>query len=68
MRSPLMYPPSFDGRISLFPSEENVQDYLKWRQSDCKLKPFVRLIHTTVHSDSNLVLRICIQPLDHPSF
>lgn len=30
----LQYPPSFDGRIVLYPSAENVIDYLKWRQAD----------------------------------
>lgn len=30
----LIYPPSFDGRIVLYPSDENLIDYLKWRQAD----------------------------------
>lgn len=30
----LRYPPSFDGRIVLYPSDENLIDYLKWRQAD----------------------------------
>lgn len=30
----LKYPPTFDGRIVLYPSEENIVDYLKWRQAD----------------------------------
>ncbi|CAK1549993.1 unnamed protein product [Leptosia nina] len=30
----LQYPPVFDGRIVLYPSEANVIDYLKWRQAD----------------------------------
>lgn len=30
----LKYPPTFDGRIVLYPSEENLIDYLKWRQAD----------------------------------
>jgi tRNA(His) guanylyltransferase len=30
----LKYPPSFDARIVLYPSEENLKDYLSWRQAD----------------------------------
>ncbi|KAF8823901.1 hypothetical protein HHX47_DHR9000214 [Lentinula edodes] len=31
---PLRYPPSFDGRIVLYPSEQEVRDYFAWRQAD----------------------------------
>lgn len=31
---PLKYPPSFDARIVLYPTEENLRDYLSWRQAD----------------------------------
>lgn len=30
----LKYPPCFDGRIVLYPSDENLRDYLCWRQAD----------------------------------
>ncbi|CAG9566802.1 unnamed protein product [Danaus chrysippus] len=30
----LKYPPTFDGRLVLYPSQENLIDYLKWRQAD----------------------------------
>jgi tRNA(His) guanylyltransferase len=30
----LKYPPSFDARIVLYPSIENLRDYLSWRQAD----------------------------------
>lgn len=30
----LKYPPSFDGRIVLYPTEQNLKDYLSWRQAD----------------------------------
>lgn len=33
----LQYPPSFDGRIVLYPTDENVKDYLAWRQADCHI-------------------------------
>ncbi|TFY62927.1 hypothetical protein EVG20_g6527 [Dentipellis fragilis] len=32
--TPLRYPPSFDGRIVLYPSEKEVRDYFAWRQAD----------------------------------
>lgn len=31
---PLRYPPCFDARIVLYPSDENLRDYLSWRQAD----------------------------------
>ncbi|KAL4631264.1 putative tRNA(His) guanylyltransferase isoform X1 [Arapaima gigas] len=31
----LLYPPSFDGRVVLYPSNRNLRDYLSWRQADC---------------------------------
>lgn len=30
----LLYPPSFDARVVLYPSDENLRDYLSWRQAD----------------------------------
>lgn len=33
---PLLYPPGFDGRVVLYPSNRNLIDYLSWRQADCK--------------------------------
>lgn len=33
----LKYPPSFDARIVIYPSEENLRDYLSWRQADCHI-------------------------------
>jgi len=30
----LRYPPSFDGRIVLYPTEKVVRDYFSWRQAD----------------------------------
>ena len=32
--TPLVYPPCFDGRIVLYPSEREVRDYFAWRQAD----------------------------------
>ncbi|XP_064602562.1 probable tRNA(His) guanylyltransferase [Liolophura sinensis] len=33
----LQYPPSFDGRVIVYPSEQNLRDYLSWRQADCHI-------------------------------
>lgn len=30
----LCYPPSFDARVVLYPSDQNLKDYLSWRQAD----------------------------------
>ncbi|KIJ62911.1 hypothetical protein HYDPIDRAFT_41602 [Hydnomerulius pinastri MD-312] len=32
--TPLRYPPSFDGRIVLYPDERAIRDYFSWRQAD----------------------------------
>ncbi|EDV57987.2 probable tRNA(His) guanylyltransferase [Drosophila erecta] len=34
MQLPLAYAPCFDGRVVLYPSEQNLKDYLSWRQAD----------------------------------
>ncbi|CAH1783898.1 unnamed protein product [Owenia fusiformis] len=33
----LKYPPAFDGRVVLYPSNQNLLDYLSWRQADCHI-------------------------------
>lgn len=30
----LMYPPTFDGRVVIYPTDMNLRDYLSWRQAD----------------------------------
>lgn len=35
--TPLRYPPSFDGRIVLYPTQQEVRDYFAWRQADSKI-------------------------------
>ncbi|XP_043983907.1 probable tRNA(His) guanylyltransferase isoform X2 [Gambusia affinis] len=34
---PLLYPPGFDGRVVLYPTNRNLRDYLSWRQADCHI-------------------------------
>lgn len=33
----LKYPPAFDGRVVLYPTNQNLRDYLSWRQADCHI-------------------------------
>ncbi|XP_021968216.1 tRNA(His) guanylyltransferase isoform X2 [Folsomia candida] len=47
----LLYPPSFDGRIVLYPTDVSLRDYLCWRQADCHIN---NLYNTTFW---NLVLK-----------
>ncbi|OCF45660.1 tRNA(His) guanylyltransferase [Kwoniella heveanensis CBS 569] len=32
--TPLVYPPSFDSRVVLYPGEKEIRDYFGWRQAD----------------------------------
>ena len=32
--TPLQYPPTFDGRLVLYPGKTEVRDYFAWRQAD----------------------------------
>ncbi|KAI7885080.1 tRNA-histidine guanylyltransferase 1 [Lichtheimia hyalospora FSU 10163] len=47
----LQYPPCFDSRVVCYPSNQNLRDYLSWRQADCHIN---NLYNTTfwaiVHS------------------
>lgn len=33
----LEYPPVFDCRVVLYPTDQNLRDYLAWRQADCHI-------------------------------
>lgn len=33
----LKFPPVFDSRIVLYPTDKNLRDYLSWRQADCHI-------------------------------
>lgn len=35
--TPLKYPPFFDGRVVMYPTLQNMKDYLSWRQADCHI-------------------------------
>ncbi|KAA3674028.1 tRNA(His) guanylyltransferase [Paragonimus westermani] len=33
----LLYPPAFDSRVILYPTNRTLRDYLSWRQADCHI-------------------------------
>ncbi|CAH8546048.1 unnamed protein product [Schistosoma haematobium] len=35
--TPLLYPPAFDSRVILYPTNKTLRDYLSWRQVDCHI-------------------------------
>lgn len=43
----LKYPPAFDSRCVLYASEEEIKDYLRWRQVDCHIN---NLYNTTFYA------------------
>ncbi|KAK5865057.1 hypothetical protein PBY51_016252 [Eleginops maclovinus] len=45
---PLLYPPSFDGRVVLYPSNRNLKDYLSWRQADCHVNNLYNTVFWTL--------------------
>ncbi|KAM8733604.1 putative tRNA(His) guanylyltransferase [Acanthopagrus schlegelii] len=45
---PLLYPPSFDGRVVLYPSNRNLRDYLSWRQADCHINNLYNTVFWTL--------------------
>ncbi|XP_041846078.1 probable tRNA(His) guanylyltransferase isoform X2 [Melanotaenia boesemani] len=60
---PLLYPPGFDGRVILYPSNRNLRDYLSWRQADCHINNLYNTVFwalvqkgglTTVQADERL--------------
>jgi tRNA(His) guanylyltransferase len=44
----LKYPPCFDGRAVLYPSEKNIRDYLSWRQADCHINNLYNTVFWTL--------------------
>ncbi|KAM9849924.1 putative tRNA(His) guanylyltransferase [Aulostomus maculatus] len=45
---PLLYPPGFDGRAVLYPSNRNLKDYLSWRQADCHINNLYNTVFWTL--------------------
>lgn len=44
MNTPMKYPPSFDGRLVMYPTPKEVRDYFAWRQAD-SMFPLLTLAH-----------------------
>ena len=65
--TPLKYPPTFDGRIVLYPTNQNLRDYLSWRQADCHINNLYNTCFwTLVHSGLTAVeaeKRLCVSCL-----
>ena len=53
-----LYPPVFDGRTVLYPSNQNIRDYLSWRQADCHIN---NLYNTTFWA---LILKAGLTPVE----
>uniref|UniRef100_A0A8C5MRQ9 tRNA(His) guanylyltransferase n=1 Tax=Leptobrachium leishanense TaxID=445787 RepID=A0A8C5MRQ9_9ANUR len=45
---PILYPPGFDGRVVLYPSDQNLKDYLSWRQTDCHINNLYNTVFWTL--------------------
>ncbi|KAM4586316.1 putative tRNA(His) guanylyltransferase isoform 1-T2 [Fundulus diaphanus] len=45
---PLLYPPGFDGRVVLYPTNRNLRDYLSWRQADCHINNLYNTVFWTL--------------------
>lgn len=58
----LYYPPSFDARVVLYPTDKNLRDYLAWRQADAHVN---NLYNTCFW---NLVLKGKLTPTQVNSF
>lgn len=50
----LQYPPTFDGRIVLYPSDQNLIDYMKWRQADVHINNLYNTTFWTLVLQGNL--------------
>uniref|UniRef100_A0A2H1WME5 tRNA(His) guanylyltransferase n=1 Tax=Spodoptera frugiperda TaxID=7108 RepID=A0A2H1WME5_SPOFR len=50
----LKYPPTFDGRVVLYPNDENLIDYMKWRQADVHINNLYNTTFWTLVLKGNL--------------
>ncbi|KPI93739.1 putative tRNA(His) guanylyltransferase [Papilio xuthus] len=50
----LLYPPSFDGRIVLYPNEDTLIDYMKWRQADVHINNLYNTTFWTLVQEGKL--------------
>ena len=50
----LKYPPSFDARAVLYPTDECLRDYLSWRQVDCHINNLYNTVFWALVKQGNL--------------
>ncbi|KAF7457737.1 tRNA(His) guanylyltransferase [Cryptosporidium felis] len=50
----LLYPPTFDGRIIIYPTNEDIRTYLSWRQVDCHINNLYNTCFWLLVSRKNL--------------
>ncbi|KAB0798192.1 hypothetical protein PPYR_09242 [Photinus pyralis] len=53
----MLYPPYFDGRIVLYPSDNNLRDYLSWRQVDTHINNLYNTTFWNLVQKGNLTNR-----------
>lgn len=53
----MKYPPSFDGRIVLYPTDKNLRDYLSWRQADCHINNLYNTVFWTLIQQGGLTAK-----------
>uniref|UniRef100_A0A1B6CM51 tRNA(His) guanylyltransferase n=1 Tax=Clastoptera arizonana TaxID=38151 RepID=A0A1B6CM51_9HEMI len=53
----LIYPPSFDSRIVLYPTDKNLRDYLSWRQADVHVNNLYNTVFWALVLRKNLSTR-----------
>ncbi|XP_063683721.1 uncharacterized protein LOC134818207 [Bolinopsis microptera] len=51
---PLLYPPSFDARVVLYPTVRDVRNYFNWRQADCHINNLYNTCFWALVQDGNL--------------
>ncbi|XP_004697170.2 probable tRNA(His) guanylyltransferase [Echinops telfairi] len=51
---PLLYPPGFDGRVVVYPTNQTIKDYLSWRQADCHINNLYNTVFWALVQQSGL--------------
>ncbi|TPX69242.1 hypothetical protein SpCBS45565_g02572 [Spizellomyces sp. 'palustris'] len=49
----LKYPPSFDARAVCYPTDQNLRDYMSWRQADCHINNLYNTAFWSLVQDKN---------------
>ncbi|XP_023244464.1 probable tRNA(His) guanylyltransferase [Centruroides sculpturatus] len=59
----MKYPPSFDGRVVLYPTDKNLRDYFSWRQADCHINNLYNTVFWTLIQKGGLTAQQAEQRL-----